>query len=1515
MPQIRRTLSRRLAPFGAAALIALAAALPARAQVSITTQGAPVTENFDTLASTGTSSTVPPGWAFSEAGTNANTLYTAGTGSGTAGDTYSFGAAGSTERAFGGLLSGSLNPTIGAAFTNNTGAAVTRLDIAYTGEQWRLGALGRVDRLDFQYSLNATSLTTGTWVDADTLDFTAPVTTAPTGALDGNAPANRVALSGAVVAISIPSGSTFWIRWTDFNATGSDDGLAVDDFSLTASAPALPTSPSGLGSAIPNLVHAGDSSLLTVAVTPGTLPISTGLVLSADLSLIGGPAAQPMFDDGSNGDVTAGDLVFSYLATTGASTSSGTKVLPVSIADAQARAGAASITLDVLAPPTPSTSLVISQVYGGGGNSGATYTNDFIELYNLGSTPVTVTGWSVQYASSAGTSWQVTPLNGTIPAGQYFLVQEAAGSGGTTALPSPDAVGTIAMSASSGKVALSSSSAALSGACPISLSLVDFVGYGAANCSETAATPALSATAAALRNGNGSIDTNNNAADFTVGAPTPRNHSGIVPTGVGAASPASAGVGETTLLTVTATGGASPESTTLAVVADLSPIGGSATQAFFDDGTNGDAVGGDRVFSYLATVGGVGVGSKTLPATITDDLGRAGFASIAFGVEPPVSAIHDIQGPGPSSPMTGTFVAARGIVTGVKFNGYFVQTPDGETDADPSTSEGLFVFTGGTPGGISVGDAVKVTGTVQEFIPSSDPSSPPTTELISPATTVLSSGNPLPAPVVLTAADTSPGGTIEQLERLEGMRVQVNAFRVVAPTQASFVTESTATSTSNGTFYGVIDGVARPFREPGIEVPNPLPAGAPCCVPRFDANPERLRVDSDALVGGVALEVTSGALLSNLTGPLDYGFRAYTILPDPWAPPSVSGNVNATPVPPAGENEFTVGAFNMERFFDTADDPVVGDPVLTPAAFENRLNKASLAIRNVMRTPDILGVEEMENLSTLQAVAARVNADAVSAGDPDPAYTAYLEEGNDFGGIDSGLLVKAARLTVVDVTQVNKDETYINPNTGLPELLNDRPPLVLRALVPVPGGSPFPVTVIVNHLRSLNGVDNVADGRVRAKRAAQAESLARLVQAHQAAGERVVSVGDYNAYQFSDGYADVVGTVIGHPAPADQVVVASPDLVEPNFTDLVDTLPADQRYSYSFDGSAQVLDHVLISASLIPRLSRFHYARNDADFPESYRNDASRPERISDHDMPVAYFMLPGAPVITLTGENPLTVECHGAFADPGATAFDDELGDITSAISVSGSVDPNTIGSYTLTYTVSNPFHTTTLTRTVNVVDTTPPVLTLVGASSVIVELGDSFTDPGATAEDACAGNLTSSIVVTGSVNTGVVGLYPLVYTVTDGFNTTQVTRSVQVVDTTDPDIASVSPSPHVLWPPDGRLVPVTVRVSVTDASGGALCRIIGVTSDEPAGRGPDWRITGDLTLLLRAERDGRGDGRTYTIAVECRDASGNVAAGAGTVVVPHDLGRGPGGRGHHDGDGCERQHHEKPRPKRGKR
>lgn len=174
------------------------------------------------------------------------------------------------------------------------------------------------------------------------------------------------------------------------------------------------------------------------------------------------------------------------------------------------------------AQAAPSTTIIINEVYGGGGNAGATYTNDFIELKNIGTTDVDVSTWSVQYASSTGTSYQVTGLTGQIPAGATYLVQEAKGAGGTTPLPAPDATGAIAMSGTAGKIALVSNSTGLAceADCDAAASVVDFVGYGAANDYETAPAPAPSNTTSVSRQATGA-DTDNNAADFTTGSPTP----------------------------------------------------------------------------------------------------------------------------------------------------------------------------------------------------------------------------------------------------------------------------------------------------------------------------------------------------------------------------------------------------------------------------------------------------------------------------------------------------------------------------------------------------------------------------------------------------------------------------------------------------------------------------------------------------------------------------------------------------------------------------------------------------------------------------------------------------------------------------------------------------------------------------------------------------------------------------------------------------------------------------------
>jgi hypothetical protein len=185
--------------------------------------------------------------------------------------------------------------------------------------------------------------------------------------------------------------------------------------------------------------------------------------------------------------------------------------------------------LPATSSPAISPAIVVSQVYGGGGNVGAIFRNDFIELFNYSNATVDVSNWSAQYASASGTSWQVTNLcpsgnTCTIAPGHYYLIQEAQGAGGTTNLPPPDASGVISMSASAGKVALVSSTIALTGACPAAGSMIDLVGYGIATCFEgSAAAPAPGNSTAVVRINSGCTDTDKNNSDFATGTPNPRN--------------------------------------------------------------------------------------------------------------------------------------------------------------------------------------------------------------------------------------------------------------------------------------------------------------------------------------------------------------------------------------------------------------------------------------------------------------------------------------------------------------------------------------------------------------------------------------------------------------------------------------------------------------------------------------------------------------------------------------------------------------------------------------------------------------------------------------------------------------------------------------------------------------------------------------------------------------------------------------------------------------------------------
>ena len=552
-------------------------------------------------------------------------------------------------------------------------------------------------------------------------------------------------------------------------------------------------------------------------------------------------------------------------------------------------------------------------------------------------------------------------------------------------------------------------------------------------------------------------------------------------------------------------------------------------------------------------------------------------------VPPPTEKeIWEIQGNGLASPFVGqTILTKNNVVTSVVFNGFFIQDPT--PDADPETSNGIFVFTSSAPT-VETGDLVDVTAKVSEFFNM--------TEMDGTVTVAeLSHGNPLPAPVLFSPTVPSPNQPqpATEMERFEGMLVRVENGTVSGPTnqfnEASVVASAT-----------------RPFREPGILYP-----GEPL-LPVWDGNPEIFEIDTDFFGD---LQMAAGAIVVEAEGPLAFSFSDYQIWPTEL---SVVGTITPAPVRAREAGELTVGSQNLFRLFDLTEDPSCADVTPTPAAFASRLNKFSLQIRDVLGSPDVLAVSEIENLGTLQTLAAKLNTD-----DPSLNYTAYLEEGDDVGCIDVGFLVRDT-VDVDSVTQFGKGDTFVfNSQTFL---LNDRPPLVLEGSYTA-NGAAFPLTVIAVHQRSLGGIEDPGDGpRVREKRHQQALRLSQFIQTLQTAtpGLRLIAIGDFNAFEFTDGYVDVMGQVTGNPDPAGAMIPAT-DEVNPDLTNQTFSETPDQRYSFVFDGSAQALDHGVTSQGLATFMRGAEHSRGNADAPFSFDADPSTPLRSADHDGLVLFVM------------------------------------------------------------------------------------------------------------------------------------------------------------------------------------------------------------------------------------------------------------------------------------------------------
>jgi predicted extracellular nuclease len=374
-------------------------------------------------------------------------------------------------------------------------------------------------------------------------------------------------------------------------------------------------------------------------------------------------------------------------------------------------------------------------------------------------------------------------------------------------------------------------------------------------------------------------------------------------------------------------------------------------------------------------------------------------------------------------------------------------------------------------------------------------------------------------------------------ERYEGMRVSAALMRAVSGTSGT-VQESTNTATSTGVFYAMLPRQPRPYRTPDESE-------------QF----ERLRIDTRAQ-GGSALEVPAGTSVYNASGPLDYVSGTYGIAQEATVPLRVQpGPLRGSAIASAGVPEFALASMNLQRLFDDQDDPG-SDVVVQTAAFQGRVERFGRLIREALGSPDVIGIQEAENIDVLRALA-RAACD----------YDAHLLDGNDPGGIDVGVLVKRGRVEVLNVEQVGKNATLQGGG-----VLWDRPPLAARLRV---DGVRF--TIVVVHLRSLIGEGSAT---VDAKRAAQSEALGQLVRTRIAAGEDVVVLGDFNTFAFDR---------LMIPIRADSLL------------NLTDTLPPSDSYTYVHEGVTQALDHILISPGMRSRLSSYGIRHVNADYPEVWR--------------------------------------------------------------------------------------------------------------------------------------------------------------------------------------------------------------------------------------------------------------------------------------------------------------------------
>ncbi|MEO0778305.1 MAG: hypothetical protein AAF146_17180 [Bacteroidota bacterium] len=542
--------------------------------------------------------------------------------------------------------------------------------------------------------------------------------------------------------------------------------------------------------------------------------------------------------------------------------------------------------------------------------------------------------------------------------------------------------------------------------------------------------------------------------------------------------------------------------------------------------------------------------------------------------------ISDIQGDGLASPFRGQLVRSDSNVVTATFNrGFFLQSIPSRDDGDPGTSEGLLVFTSSAPS-LSVGDLINITGTVDEFETE--------TEIVGFQTTweVLSSDYPLPDPILLDRDfPATEYRSLPDLERIEGMRVRFTDGTICAPGD-----EDDAAG-----FY-LSDN--RPFREAGISAP-----GVPG-LPIWDNNPELLFVDLDFLpVNDVRF---ASGMQVTATGVLSVQRDHYRVMATDY---DLSGELVDQRARPKAEDEVSIGCLNA-LFLDSDSSP------------ENIIHRQQIAIYVVdgMQAPDIVAFQEVENIAAMRDVANRI-----SQLDPSLQYEAYLLQGNS-SSINLGYLVNPQTVREASIVQRGKNETL-----SIGGVTHNRPPLLLNAQFAT--AEPTPIQILNLHLKSLIGIEGSNSFAVRTKRHEAAISVAQMVRELQ--NDNLVVLGDFNAFEFSDGYVDVVNQISGQPSLGAEFPVQS--IVNPPLTNLStsDFLEPAEQYSYVFRGNAQILDHCLANDFSGLEVRDLQYIRGNADNPDLTVNNPLTPQFSSDHDGFVLYLELADT-LLTGQSEPPL---------------------------------------------------------------------------------------------------------------------------------------------------------------------------------------------------------------------------------------------------------------------------------------